>query len=306
MDRILRPSFALLLPVLLLALSPTASSAQEPVPTPPTRGAKAPLIRKQAPPPPGPEPAKTPSAARQPVLSPTPGAGANPFAAVGPPAKADPKTTPRPADPRARPPFDHDRPLLEVDGQAITAAELNELVAYYRTFRPGSVDILLRDAVAALVPLKAVQAHFSSALLSMRGRIEAARKELEGGVPWERVVKKYSQDDEAPTPDGRYRFGHEVAVQPFDRLAHSGKVGELKGPFLTQYGYHLLQIESYQRGDQPSEDRSEVRHVLIMYPFQTEDPRSEIQAIVAACKIRILEPGLDHVLPPDLRSHRVE
>lgn len=220
-------------------------------------------------------------------------------------AKPDPHA-PRPRPARAPQPFHTDRPLLEVDGVAITSGELNELVAYYSSFRPGSTDLLLRDAVEALVPRAAVRARFADALPGMKERILQAKAALEAGEDFAAVVQRFSDDDEAPTPDGTYVFGREEAVQPFDMAAHTGKVGELQGPILTQYGYHLLEIVAYQQGLEPKEDRTTVRHVLVMFPFTTGDVRQEIRDLVDRCRIRILEPGLANILPPELRDQVVD
>ena len=226
------------------------------------------------------------------------GAGAAP----GP----DDPNSPRPL--RSNPlsgPFYDDRTVIEVDGVAVSSLELNQLVAYYQTFRPGSADLLLRDAVAALVARAAVQARYASALDGMKERIGKAKAELEEGKEFAEVVQAWSDDKEAPNPEGRYEFGREVAVQPFDRLAHTGGLNQLQGPFLTQYGYHLLEIVGYERGSEPKEDRTTVRHVLVMFPFESDDPRSEIKALVEGCKIKILDPGLANLLPPELRDNQV-
>jgi parvulin-like peptidyl-prolyl isomerase len=142
----------------------------------------------------------------------------------------------------------------------------------------------------------------------MKARIDEAFSAVQGGADFARVVQKHSDDTEAPTPDGRYTFGREVAVQPFDMLSHTGRTGELRGPFLTKYGYHFLEVVEYERGEQPAEDRTTVRHVLVMYPAMAEegvDARELIRQRVAACRIEVLEPALANVVPPALRANVV-
>ena len=90
-----------------------------------------------------------------------------------------------------------------------------------------------------------------------------------------------------------------------DRYAHSMPPGEISPAFLTRYGYHVLQGVSYERGEEASDDQSEVRHVLAMYPFEQEDPRKEIEALVKSCKIRVLEAGFRNAVPPELRDRIV-
>ena len=219
-------------------------------------------------------------------------------------AQDDPRS-PRPVRPLRVPPFADDRPLLEVDGIEIRAAEVNELVGYFNSFRPGSVDLLIRDALSALIPRAVVQAAYGEALPGMEARIREAQRALQGGEDFARVVAQYSDDTEAPTEDGRYVFGREEAVQPFDRLAHTSPRDTLQGPFLTQYGYHLLEVVDYERGADPKDDRTHVRHVLVMFPFQGEDPRQEIRGLLENCRIRVLDPGLRNALDPRFRANVV-
>lgn len=224
-----------------------------------------------------------------------------------PPAAQDEAKLPRPVVLEDLP-YTRDRALLDVEGVQVTAAELNLLVAYYRSFRPGSDALLLRDAVDALLPSKVVEARLGGELADMRKRIDAARQALVDGRPWEEVVAEWSDDSEAPTPDARYEFVREVAVQPFDRLTHTAPAGTITEPFLTKYGYHVLQVLDYARDDEdPTRDTATVRHVLVMYPTLRakdkagEDIRAWIRAQVADAAVKVLEKGQENLLPV---SHR--
>lgn len=205
-------------------------------------------------------------------------------------------------------PFTSDRALLRVDGIEITTQELNDLVAYYRTFRSSSEDLMLQQAVKALLPSKVLASRFADQLPVMLASCEEARAEAATGVPFEQVVAKFSADTEAPTADGRYTFGREVAVQPFDRYSFITPSGDLSPSFLTVYGYHFLQVMSYDLGTKPIDDQTEVRHVLIMFPElialeeKGDDVRKWIKARVKEAEIEVLEPGMENLVPPENRK----
>ena len=205
-------------------------------------------------------------------------------------------------------PFANDRPLLRIDGVEIHSGELNTLVQYYRSFRSGSDDAMLQAAVKALLPVKVMEAKFKSQLPNMYRNIEEAHEAALAGEEFASVVKRFSQDTEAQTDDGRYTFGRELAVQPFDRICHSTPVNAFSAPFLTVYGYHFLQVLDYQRGDKPKDDQSTMRHVLIMYPEmvqiekQGKDVRGWIKQQVKAAKIEVLEVGMQNLVPPANRG----
>jgi len=228
-----------------------------------------------------------------------------------PPPQADIGSGPRPISHDA-PPFRSDRALFLVDGYAITAFELNELVFYYRSFRPGADDLLLMDAFAALLPMKVMQSRFAADLEPLRAKTEAARAALAAGRSFADVVKEFSDDSEAEDPEGKYSFGRERAVQPFDRVSFSLAPGSgLSGPWLTVYGWHLIEPLSYERGITAKDDKTTMRHILAMYPKMIEiersgaDLRAWIREQVAMAKISVLEPGLAAIVPPERRGQIV-
>lgn len=225
---------------------------------------------------------------------------------------ADDGAGPRPLPVQEPLPFTSDRPLFTVDGVPISAGELNELVLYYRSFRSGAPELLLVDAVAALLPSKVMQARFGAELPKMRARADAAQAALAAGRPFAEVVKEFSDDDEAEDPEGKYEFGRERAVQPFDRASFTLEPGSgLQGPFLTVYGWHWIEPLAYARGATAKEDRATMRHLLVMYPrlreldAAGEDVRAWIREQVAAARIRVLEPGLANLIPPERRAQIV-
>jgi hypothetical protein len=264
-------------------------------------------------PPPGEAPAQAPAAMR-PVTTPKllgqGPLGSSAFA-TAPTAAQDEGVGPRPVDPAMPLPFDHDRVLLRVDGVEIRASEINEMVRYYRSYRSDRSDLQVAEAVAALLPLKVMAARFQDDIPAMRGRIDDARAALAAGEEFGTVVARFSDDSEAPTDDASYTFGRGRAVQPFDRFTFTSPVDSISMPFLTVYGFHVLQVTAYERAPLPADDRSTVRHVLIMYPglMQVEkdggDVRKWIKQQVKQARIEVLESGMENLVPPANRGQVV-
>ncbi len=219
-------------------------------------------------------------------------------------AASDPDPSqPRPTLPRATKPFATVRPLLKVDGVAITSEELNDLVVYYQGFRQNVVDMHLRKAVNALMPRKVLESMYSKDLPAMKQRIELAVAEYKAGAKWADMVAKYSDDAEAENPEGIYTLGRERAVQPFDLYSHTGTKSKLVGPFLTVYGYHVLEILEYNRGVEAKDDEAKVRHILVMYPelkkmdADGKDIRKFIKTKVKEAKVTALEAAATNLVP---------
>ena len=214
----------------------------------------------------------------------------------------DPKQ-PRPTLPRSTKPYSSNRAILEVNGVSISSSDLNRFAVYYQGFRQNVVDLHLRAAVNALLPLTVMKAKYADDLPAMKQRIDEAVQAIEDGQEWADVVAKYSDDNEAENPDGSYSMGRERAVQPFDFHSHSGKLNKLVGPFLTVYGYHVLEITKYDRGGQAKDDVSTVRHMLVMYPQLKKmdeegvDIRKFIKEQVKAAKVVALEAASANLVP---------
>ncbi len=210
---------------------------------------------------------------------------------------------PRPAPPSLIAPFETDRPVLEVDGIPITTGELNAWVAWFRTFRRASVDIDLRDALAALVPIKAAEAANRDSLDAMRARLDEARQRLAAGAPMEKVARMFGDEDPLAPDGGPFRVARRGGRPGLVRAAHSGKVGTIQGPFFTVEGMQLLRIVSYHRMEDPQDDWSEVERVLARFPHASGKGESHRPGIPAGTAIRILDPGMRLAIPPAFRSH---
>lgn len=71
--------------------------------------------------------------------------------------------------------------------------------------------------------------------------------QLRGGVPWNDLVKQYSEDQSSKNNGGKLRpFGvlTMAAVPEFDRAAFALKnPGDVSDPIQTQYGWHIIKLE---------------------------------------------------------------
>jgi hypothetical protein len=248
---------------------------------------------------------------QRPQQGPAFGNGRSGSLSAGPPRVQDNGTGPRTADPSLVPPFSHNRTLLRVNGVDIRASEINELVLYYRSYRSGRSDLQIAEAVNALLPLKVMSAHFKDDIPGMIDQIDAAYAAIVGGEDFAAVVARVSNDSEAENEEARYTFGRGRAVQPFDRLSFTLPLHTLSPPFLTVYGFHLVEVLDYQRGATAAEDESTMRHILVMYPGlvkleeEGKDVRKWIKAQVQLAKIEVVEAGMENLVPAEYRDQIV-
>jgi peptidyl-prolyl cis-trans isomerase SurA len=204
--------------------------------------------------------------------------------------------------------FIHSRVIMSVNGIDIHSDEVNQLVSYYQSYRQESVASLMRRAVKTIIPQKIMLAHLASEEQELRNKINTINSEILAGENFGDIIIQYSQDSEAPTADGRYTFGREQTVYPFDYLSFTITENEVSPPFVSKYGYHILQPLSRTTAESPKQQEVEVRHLLLMYPTlhhlneDGADIREYIDTQVQQAEILIYEIGLKNLVEADLRD----
>ena len=119
-------------------------------------------------------------------------------------------------------------------------------------------DELTRKGEASLSVIglaRTVTAADSAATLA---HLMALRKEIEGGAKFEDVAKRESSDSASAVNGGSLEWGKRGRFVPqFETSAWALKPGEISGPVLTAYGYHLIKMEEHKG------DSALFRHILL-------------------------------------------
>ena len=80
-----------------------------------------------------------------------------------------------------------------------------------------------------------------------KAKAEELKKQIAAGAKFEDVAKKESDDTGSGSNGGELgAFGHGQMVPEFEQAAFAAKVGEVIGPIRTQYGYHLIVVDSHE------------------------------------------------------------
>jgi parvulin-like peptidyl-prolyl isomerase len=129
-----------------------------------------------------------------------------------------------------------------------------ELRKYYEAHK-AEFDRPAQAVLSVLYIPRVVSAADSAAV---RARITALREEIARGAKFDAVAKRESADTVSGVRGGDLGKGVRGRFVPdFEKAAYALKPGELSGPVLTPFGYHLIKVESRQ-GDTLS-----LRHILL-------------------------------------------
>jgi len=82
------------------------------------------------------------------------------------------------------------------------------------------------------------------------------------GESFETVAIEYTDDPSGKTSGGDLGwFGKGNMVPPFEKAAFNAKKGEVVGPILTSFGYHIIKVEDKRIKD--GKDEVKARHILL-------------------------------------------
>lgn len=189
---------------------------------------------------PTPVPTATLSAASPPTATP-PQATETPVATPGPTLTAFPTLTPLPSS----------TPVTAAGFQGLLDKYLADLEALTgmteADFRSQTEIRLLRDkvrdALTADVPIEEEQRHLRHILVADEALAKSLFERANAGEDFAALAQEHSQDPGSREQGGDLGWiGPGETVRPFEEAAFGVPVGELAGPVLTQYGWHVIQV----------------------------------------------------------------
>jgi peptidyl-prolyl cis-trans isomerase D len=143
------------------------------------------------------------------------------------------------------------RPKITAADSSISDSDLRK---YYDAHK-AEFDRPASATVSVVYIPRLVSAADSAAV---RARINALRAEIAGGAKFEDVAKRESADSVSAVNGGDLGKGPRGRFVPeFETAAFALKPGELSQPVATQFGYHLIRVDS-RKGDTLS-----LRHILL-------------------------------------------
>ena len=120
--------------------------------------------------------------------------------------------------------------------------------------------------------------------------IEDVRAEIAGGADFAAMAQVHSEGPSAPQGGYLGWFGKGKMAPPFEEAAFAAKTGEVVGPVLTQFGYHLILVENTRI--QEGQPEVEARHILIeVRPSETT--RDQIRRELKNLEFMADEVGFD-------------
>ncbi|WP_336365745.1 peptidylprolyl isomerase [Marinobacter sp. C2H3] len=105
-----------------------------------------------------------------------------------------------------------------------------------------------------------------------QARIENIYQQLKNGADFAKLAKEYSDDPVSGSAGGDLGWVSRGQMVPaFEQAMLSAKVGELKGPFQSRFGWHILQVQDVRKQDVTEQTRrTDARQAIYRRKFETE------------------------------------
>ncbi len=102
-------------------------------------------------------------------------------------------------------------------------------------------------------------------LTKTEAKARQAKRALDSGQPFKRVVKQYSIDEASKSQNGLLPAVSEGQQEKaFDEAIFSAKKGQIEGPVKTQFGWYVFEVEKVTKASQQTLDQSKdtIRNLL--------------------------------------------
>jgi len=128
---------------------------------------------------------------------------------------------------------------LEISGVTVTDDEVKD---YYERHKDKFMDPPEEKIRVSHIVLLASEEAYPDYFESAKHKINELLDKVRAGADFVELAKKESQDGAAPNGGDLGWFKRGMMVPEFEKVAFSLKVGEVGGPVLTQFGFHLIKV----------------------------------------------------------------
>jgi peptidyl-prolyl cis-trans isomerase D len=129
---------------------------------------------------------------------------------------------------------------------------------------------------------------------AVKAKAEGILKRAEGGEDFAKLAKEYSQDPGSAQQGGDLGWSErKVFVGPFADAAFSMKVGEIRGPVKTQFGYHILKLDGIQPATTKTFEQAKTE-------LETEYKRNEAERLFNNAQDQLADAALQNTTDIDV------
>lgn len=190
--------------------------------------------------------------------------------------------------------------IMNINGFDITAGELKEVSLATMPAKSQIYNFAIKNSI---LPNYAMKGYFKDHHAEIFQQLNDIKAEIESGkMTFEKAQEKYSTDPGKESSLVYENIGRGQFVPEFEKVMFDIPLKTISEPFLSQYGGHILLVESEKLGENGERVSGNVRHILLGFDkyLDSADPNAfqNLQTeVMKTVDIKVKDGFLKSLLP---------
>ncbi len=194
---------------------------------------------------------------------------------------------------------DYHGPAFRVNGLDVDSGEVMELYEYAASLHEQDLTFVKRKVVSELISTYAVMSQWPDTIGTAIEKLDELREQVESGTDFGYLIVENSQEPGAEELAGDLKdIDRNMMALPFEMHTFTAPVGEIRGPFPTIFGWHLIEV--MERDDESANPRPHVRHLLLFHgldPENGQEIREKVQQWTMMADVEIIAHEIKEIFP---------
>jgi len=182
--------------------------------------------------------------------------------------------------------------IAEIDGCIATARAIGAV---------GNEGMFVNSLLAGVLEQRAAVLYYYDVLPGMKERLQRAVEKIDKGVPFEKVIKQNSEDDQGKMRGGYFGNnvrGENIGRYPFEQIVFGLEPGDVVGPVFDKFMAYLMLCDKHSRSeDKHHPEQVLTRVVCSRYAVNLMNSKDTAK-LLTAVRVRSDKERFLRVLPP--------
>ncbi len=206
----------------------------------------------------------------------------------------------------ANPGHTHAVEHLKVPVAPVSVAEIDSYLAEARSIGPvGNEGMFGNMLLSGLLEQRATILFYYEVLPGMKERLKRAVEKIDRGMPFEKVIKQNSEDDQGKMTGGYFGDnvrGENLQRYPFERIVFGLEPGDVVGPIFDKFMAYLMLCDKHTHSEGGRHPEEVVTRVVASRYAVNLLSTKEVGRLMSAMRVRSDKERFLRVLPPGAQS----
>jgi hypothetical protein len=182
--------------------------------------------------------------------------------------------------------------IAEIDGCIATARAIGAV---------GNEGMFVNALLAGVLEQRAAVLYYHDVLPGMKERLQRAVEKIDKGVPFEKVIKQNSEDDQGKMRGGYFGDnvrGENIGRYPFEQIVFGLEPGDVVGPVFDKFMAYVMLCDRHWRVDEKHRDEQVLTRVVCSRYAVNLMNSKDTAKLLTSVRVRSDKERFVRVLPP--------